>query len=352
MHDLQREGETLDTHNPSVLPLRKISAERLILSAGTFGTTFLLLKNLGSFPHVSPTLGTHFSGNGDFVAFAMKCSDGSHRTRLPRVIDAAYGPAITSTIRIPDRLDNDGSTKRGFYVQDAGYPNFINWMLQMVDIPGSLGEWFQVGAQLFGQLLKGDTDTDIGGYAARLFGSCELSAGLLPMGGMGRDYPTGMMRLRHGKLNVDQDDRLSDKYYGMVRGQMIAISKALGAEFKDDPLWNLNRFVTVHPLGGCPLGRNSSEGVVNEFGEVFNYPGLYIADGSVMAGPVGPNPSLTIAALADRFADGIIAAHSRKKMSPFSSLGRVAIGDKIEVSEAGYFQRRDNDEPAKGEVKA
>jgi cholesterol oxidase len=29
-------------------------------------------------------------------------------------------------------------------------------------------------------------------------------------------------------------------------------------------------------------------------------------DGSVMPGPVGPNPSLTIAALADRFADPII----------------------------------------------
>jgi choline dehydrogenase-like flavoprotein len=32
-------------------------------------------------------------------------------------------------------------------------------------------------------------------------------------------------------------------------------------------------------------------------------PDLPIADGSVMPGPVGPNPSFTIAALADRFAD-------------------------------------------------
>jgi cholesterol oxidase len=47
---------------------------------------------------------------------------------------------------------------------------------------------------------------------------------------------------------------------------------------------------------------------VNEHGAVFGCPpGLYVADGSVMPGPVGPNPSLTIAALADRFADPIIA---------------------------------------------
>jgi cholesterol oxidase len=43
--------------------------------------------------------------------------------------------------------------------------------------------------------------------------------------------------------------------------------------------------------------------VVNSYGEVFNYPGLHVADGSVMPGPVGPNPALTIAALADRFAE-------------------------------------------------
>jgi cholesterol oxidase len=58
------------------------------------------------------------------------------------------------------------------------------------------------------------------------------------------------------------------------------------------------------------MGRNEEEGMVDSFGRVFKgqevYEGLYIADGSVMPGPVGPNPSLTIAALADRFADQMV----------------------------------------------
>jgi cholesterol oxidase len=54
------------------------------------------------------------------------------------------------------------------------------------------------------------------------------------------------------------------------------------------------------------MGRSDRDGVVDSYGRVFNYPGLYVADGAVMPGPVGANPSFTIAALSDRFAQAII----------------------------------------------
>jgi len=57
------------------------------------------------------------------------------------------------------------------------------------------------------------------------------------------------------------------------------------------------------------MGFTADDGVVNSYGEVFGYPGLYVIDGSVMPGPVGPNPSLTIAAISDRAADHIIDQH-------------------------------------------
>jgi cholesterol oxidase len=56
---------------------------------------------------------------------------------------------------------------------------------------------------------------------------------------------------------------------------------------------------TAHILGGAPIGRDASEGVVNENFEVHNYPGLYIIDGSIMPANPGVNPSLTITALAE-----------------------------------------------------
>jgi cholesterol oxidase len=50
------------------------------------------------------------------------------------------------------------------------------------------------------------------------------------------------------------------------------------------------------------MATDPRSGVVNEWGESFGHPGLYVADGSVLPGPVGANPGMTIAALADRFA--------------------------------------------------
>jgi len=55
----------------------------------------------------------------------------------------------------------------------------------------------------------------------------------------------------------------------------------------------------AHILGGCPMGKDASKGVIDESFQVHNYPGLYIVDGSVMPANPGVNPSLTITALAE-----------------------------------------------------
>ena len=54
------------------------------------------------------------------------------------------------------------------------------------------------------------------------------------------------------------------------------------------------------------MGLTAQQGVVDEWGRVHGHPRLHLADGSVMTGPVGPNPSLAIAARANRFADKMI----------------------------------------------
>ena len=47
------------------------------------------------------------------------------------------------------------------------------------------------------------------------------------------------------------------------------------------------------------MGETEENGVVNNKFEVFNYPGMYILDGSIMPCNLGVNPSLTITALSE-----------------------------------------------------
>jgi cholesterol oxidase len=56
---------------------------------------------------------------------------------------------------------------------------------------------------------------------------------------------------------------------------------------------------TAHLLGGCSIGRDDREGVLDLDCQVFNYPGLYVVDGSIVPANPGINPSLTITAMAE-----------------------------------------------------
>lgn len=57
---------------------------------------------------------------------------------------------------------------------------------------------------------------------------------------------------------------------------------------------------TAHILGGCVMGTNIKDGVINKDNEVFGYENMYICDGSVISANPGVNPSLTITAISER----------------------------------------------------
>ena len=59
---------------------------------------------------------------------------------------------------------------------------------------------------------------------------------------------------------------------------------------------------TAHILGGCCMGRDETEGVIDAQHRVHGYDGLYVIDGSAVSANPGVNPALTITALAERAA--------------------------------------------------
>lgn len=57
---------------------------------------------------------------------------------------------------------------------------------------------------------------------------------------------------------------------------------------------------TAHILGGSPMGDSPESGAIDARHRLFGYEGLYVIDGSAISANPGVNPSLSIAALAER----------------------------------------------------
>jgi choline dehydrogenase-like flavoprotein len=78
----------------------------------------------------------------------------------------------------------------------------------------------------------------------------------------------------------------------------------------------------AHLVGGCRMGEDPEQSVVDSDHRVWDVPNLFLADGSVMPTQGSANPALTVMALASRLA------------------GRLADG-RLDASQAGARRRRD-----------
>ncbi len=296
-----------------VFETKKLTCKYLILSAGTFGTQYLLAKNIAKIQNISTELGKRYSVNGDLLSFILKSIEQRNGQAVPRRLDPSLAPVITSALRFGDALDGgDGKAGlRGFYVEDGGHPALISWAAEVSGIGGYLKRSVKFLKIILKYRLGLWSDADLGAEISDLIGDATAAMSSFPMLAMGRDIASGKLFLREDRLDCDWAIRESEKYYDRVRRAGKAMAKALNAEFQDNPAfrWNFQQVLTAHPIGGCAMGEHKADGVVSSCGNVFDCGNLYVADGSVMPGAVGPNPSLTIAALANRFAEHIIADH-------------------------------------------
>jgi cholesterol oxidase len=76
---------------------------------------------------------------------------------------------------------------------------------------------------------------------------------------------------------------------------------------------------TAHILGGCGIAADASQGVIDAKHEVFNYPGMFVADGSVIPANLGVNPSLTITAMAERAMEWIPEKDEAESIQPLAA---------------------------------
>ncbi len=114
----------------------------------------------------------------------------------------------------------------------------------------------------------------------------------------------GVVTYDRGKIKINYDPDNSP-VFKRIYDTVDAIVEKTGRK-----IYQPKRPITVHPTGGARLGATIEEGVVDENGEVFDNPGLFVADASALPRAPGGPPSMTIAAWANHVAERFIARHA------------------------------------------
>jgi cholesterol oxidase len=263
------------------------TAERVIVAAGSMGSTELLLQCrdvLGTLPNLSPALGKHWSSNGDFLTPAIYL----HRALWPD-----RGVTIGAVIDYLDASD-DGQT---YWIQDGGTPNVMNKYFQAV-----LDRLRKDPSE--GHLLEGLNLSWLLQHLTLLAANLDVSKHLMPWFAQGVDAGDGELHLTNGVLDLKWDIDRSLPLFETIEKRHHTLAHATDGHPFPLPTWLASHeLITPHPLGGCNMGSSPDQGVVNHLGEVFGYKNLYVADGAIVPRPLGVNPSRTIGALAERIAD-------------------------------------------------
>lgn len=275
---VERDGATWRVHFDEIgggrLRPGSLTAARVVLAAGSLGSTELLLRS--ALPGVSPRLGHGWSANGDFLTPAVS----------REAADPTVGPTITA------RIDHtDGAVYgQAIFIQDGGLPNLLRASLSSWQ--GRLPRTWQARARPFVEWASRD----------------EPLERVMPWFAQGIDASDGRLLLRRrffglgsARLSLDWDIRRSKPTIdAIVRAHSELAAKTGGVPIVT-PSWSLLRdLITPHPLGGCNMADDPSRGVVDHAGRVFGQPGLYVTDGSIIPRAIGRNPSRTIAAVAER----------------------------------------------------
>lgn len=263
------------------------TAERVILAAGSLGTTELLLRcrdQYRTLPALSRTLGRRWSGNANFISVAAYAEDARIRQ--------STGPTIAGMLDF-----SDGSfRKEQFVIEDDGFPNLL---LAAVKAYLDGGLRTRVGQHLlkeFEEYLRDDTPL----------------RNLMVWLGAGKDAGDGELHLKRRwfmpwkrVLDLAWNVEQSEGVFNATQAMHQNLTEATGGRALPNPTWSVFKsLLTLHPLGGCPMGVSPETGVVDHLGRVFGYPNLIVADGAMVPTPTVRNPSHTIAALAER-----ISAH-------------------------------------------
>ncbi|MGP4086973.1 GMC family oxidoreductase N-terminal domain-containing protein [Streptomyces sp. KR55] len=264
---------------------RSLTAARVVLAAGTWGTQQLLhrMRDNGVLPELSPRLGELTRTNSEAIIGASRPVADPER-------DFTRGVSITSSIH-PDENTHIQALRNGKGSNGMS-------LMQTIATDGSLPtpRWLQMLLTVLRKPVK--SMTLFNGYRWS-----ERTMMLLVMQSLDNSLTTYTRRGLFGRRRfTSKQGRGEPNPTFIPAGHEANLRTAEHIGGVPGGMWGeiFNRPMTAHFFGGAPIGTSSKDGVIDPYHRVFNYPGLSIVDGTALTANLGVNPSLTITAKAER----------------------------------------------------
>ncbi|KAK8971454.1 Long-chain-alcohol oxidase FAO1 [Platanthera guangdongensis] len=269
-----------------------ISADFVVLSAGVLGTTEILFKSQRRGMGLSERFGLGLSCNGNNVAYVARSraplhAHGLNKNQFSEVpFQIRPGPAISSSF-----TSSAGFTIQGGVIPTS-YPNLIFKGITAYGWPPCY--WFLHGLidKIKCNIMRSKASQD------------------MILNVIGHDSSDGIIAFDDEAEKI----RITSPHDPLLPKKILALQN-LTRKLGGILFMSKYRSTCVHLLGGCNAATNSSLGVCNPKGQVFNpintnhlavHEGLYVSDASLIPCSVGTNPCLTITALSERISQALV----------------------------------------------
>ncbi len=260
----------------------KFSSKGLIISGGVLGSMDLLLKQKYKYktmPGISDSLGTNIRTNSESLCGVTKANK---KLNNGIAISSYFNPDEHTHIEIVKYNDHSGAMGRLGTLAVSGGNGFIRTvklLLQIIQHPIKF-------LKLTFNIKKWGTNSIIFLVMQSLDNSMRMK------------WRNGLFG---GRMSFRNDKESKVPAYIPIGQEVMHryAKKVDGIAANVLPEIIMNMPMTAHILGGCPMGENEKDGVVDKEFQVFNYPNMYVLDGSIIPCNLGVNPSLTITALSE-----------------------------------------------------
>ena len=268
---------------------RSVTADHVVLAAGTWGTQSLLhrLRAEGRLPQMSPRLGELTRTNSEELG-------GAALVNVPKGVDLTEGVAITSSFHV----DETTHVENCRYGKGSNAMGFFSTLLIPGDVPSRTRAFAREFAERPGTLLK----------TVMPRGWSERTVIALVMQTIDNSLTVSPRRTRFGwRLTSRQGHGEPNPTWipgghKAIHAMAERLSTLAGATVIPGGTWNelFGVPMTAHFLGGAPISDSPEQGVVDPYHRVHGYPTMSIVDGTAISANLGVNPSLTITAQAER----------------------------------------------------